>query len=171
MRHETQFCNKFGAKMSLPYPFFLECLQPIIPTAMCTIAINVLDLCAFNPKFQYFIPLFNKISWLCKHQPRIDETSDEGAIQAQQSMTFRITLLGLAPHKVRDCCIWSKVCNFYLIETIFILWEPILLMDVFTLRKRFYQWFFLVTWLCLPICITTMKKTIIGYFDHFHKNI
>jgi hypothetical protein len=80
--------------------FFLECLQLIITFAMCTIAINVLDLCAFNPKFQYLIPLFNKISWLCKHQPRRDETSNEGAIQAQQNMTFWITLLGFAPTRL-----------------------------------------------------------------------
>ncbi len=31
------------------------------------------------------------------------------------------------------------------------------LMDMFTLRKKIYPWFFWVTWLCLPICITTMK--------------
>jgi hypothetical protein len=41
---------------------FLEHFQPIIDYAMCTVAINVFEPSAFNPKFQYFIPLFNKIS-------------------------------------------------------------------------------------------------------------
>jgi len=42
--------------------FFLERFQPIIASAMCTVAINVLEPSAFNLEFQYFIPLFNNIS-------------------------------------------------------------------------------------------------------------
>jgi len=45
---------------------------------MCTVAINVLEPGAFNPEFQYFIPLFNKISRLCRQQPGGDEASNEG---------------------------------------------------------------------------------------------
>jgi hypothetical protein len=32
---------------------------------MWTVVINVLDPGAFDAESQYFIPLFNKISWLC----------------------------------------------------------------------------------------------------------
>jgi hypothetical protein len=74
-----QFSNKFGANLSLPrWPFFLERLQPITAAAMCTVAINVPKHGAFNPKSQYFIPLFHTISWLCGQQPGGDETSNEG---------------------------------------------------------------------------------------------
>jgi hypothetical protein len=43
---------------------------------MCTVAINVLS--AFNPESQYFIPLFNKISLLCRQQPGGGDASHEG---------------------------------------------------------------------------------------------
>jgi hypothetical protein len=33
---------------------------------------------SFNLELQYFIPLFNKISLLCGHQPGGDEASNEG---------------------------------------------------------------------------------------------
>ncbi len=33
---------------------------------------------AFNPESQYFIPWFNKISWLCEQHPGGDEASNEG---------------------------------------------------------------------------------------------
>jgi hypothetical protein len=59
--YETQFSSKFGAKLSLPCPFFPERLRPIT-AVMCTVAINVLEPCAFSPESQYFIPLFNKFS-------------------------------------------------------------------------------------------------------------
>jgi hypothetical protein len=39
-----------------------ECLQPITTAALCTVAINLLVPRAFNPKSQYLIPFFNKIS-------------------------------------------------------------------------------------------------------------
>ncbi len=56
--------------------------------------INVLKLGAFNFDYQYFIPLFNKISWLCKQPQGGDETSNEGCkTQAQQGMTLRIALM------------------------------------------------------------------------------
>jgi hypothetical protein len=45
---------------------------------MCTVIINVLEPGAFNLASQYFIPLFNKISWLCEQQPGGDEASNEG---------------------------------------------------------------------------------------------
>ncbi len=48
LRHETQFSSKFGAKLSLPSPFFPERFQPITPATMCTVAINVFKLGAFN---------------------------------------------------------------------------------------------------------------------------
>jgi hypothetical protein len=63
---------------------------------MCTVAINVLEPGAFNADSQYFIPLFNKISWLCGQHPRGDEASKcegHGATQSQQGMTFQITLI------------------------------------------------------------------------------
>jgi hypothetical protein len=46
---------------------------------MCTVAINVFEPGAFNAKSQYFIPLFNRISWLCGQHPRGDEASSGGA--------------------------------------------------------------------------------------------
>jgi hypothetical protein len=54
---------KFGAKLSSPALFFFpELLQPHTVAAISTVAINVLERCAFNAESQYFIPLFNKIS-------------------------------------------------------------------------------------------------------------
>jgi len=76
--HQTQFSSKFGAKLSLPCPFVPERLHPITAAAMCPIAINVLEPCAFHPESQCFIPLINKISWLCGQQPGGDEASNEG---------------------------------------------------------------------------------------------
>jgi hypothetical protein len=37
---------------------------------MCSVAINVLEPGTFNAESQYFIPLFNRISWLCGQHPR-----------------------------------------------------------------------------------------------------
>jgi hypothetical protein len=45
---------------------------------MCTVAIYVLDPGAFNSESQYFIPLFNRISWLCVQHPTGDEASNGG---------------------------------------------------------------------------------------------
>jgi hypothetical protein len=45
---------------------------------MRTVAINVLKPSAFNAESQYFIPLFNQISWLCGQHPRGDEASSAG---------------------------------------------------------------------------------------------
>jgi len=92
--HETQFRNKFGAQLSLPCPCFTERIQPITAAAaMFAVAVNVLKPRACNPESQYFIPLFNKISWLCAQEPGADEASNEGCTQAQQGMTLRITLV------------------------------------------------------------------------------
>jgi hypothetical protein len=69
--HETRFRNNFGAQLSLPCLSFTEPIQPIpAAAAMCAVAINVLKPRAFNPESQYFIPLFNKISWLCAQEPQ-----------------------------------------------------------------------------------------------------
>jgi len=38
----------------------------------------VLEPGALNAESQYFIPLFNKFSWLCGQQPGEDEASNEG---------------------------------------------------------------------------------------------
>jgi hypothetical protein len=43
---------------------------------MCTVAINVLEPGAFNAESQYFIRLFNWISWLCGQHPTGDEASN-----------------------------------------------------------------------------------------------
>jgi hypothetical protein len=61
-----------------PVLSFPERFQPIAAAAMCSVAINVLEPGAFNPESYYFIPLFNKISWLCRQQPGGDEASNEG---------------------------------------------------------------------------------------------
>jgi len=45
---------------------------------MCTVAINVLEPGAFNSESQYFIPLLNRISWLCVQHPTGDEASNGG---------------------------------------------------------------------------------------------
>jgi len=62
---------------------------------MCAVAIHVLEPSAFNPESQHFIPLFNKISLLCGQQSGGDEASNGGggATQAQQGMTFHLTLI------------------------------------------------------------------------------
>ncbi len=62
---------------------FPEYFQPIIIADMCTVAINVLEPGAFNVESQYFIPLFNTFSWLCRQYPRGDEAWNGGATQAQ----------------------------------------------------------------------------------------
>jgi hypothetical protein len=54
---------------------------------MCTVAINDLALRAFNPGSPYFIPLFNKLSGLCKQQPRGDEASNEGSSRIRHDFT------------------------------------------------------------------------------------
>jgi len=77
-----------------PVLSFPERLQPITAAAMCTVTVNVLEPGAFNPEFQYFIPSFNKISWLRWQQPGGDEASNEGTTQAQQVMTLGITPMG-----------------------------------------------------------------------------
>jgi hypothetical protein len=61
-----------------PVLSFPESLQPIITTAMCTELINVLEPSALNAKSQYFIAIFNKISWFCGQQPGGDEAANEG---------------------------------------------------------------------------------------------
>jgi hypothetical protein len=66
---------------------FPERFQPIT-SAMCTVAINVLESGAINPESQYFIPLFNKISWLCGQQPGGDEASNEGCNPYAMHMGF-----------------------------------------------------------------------------------
>ncbi len=60
-KHETQFSSKFGAKLSLPYPFFSWTPSSKHCCSTCAVGINVLERGAFNPESQYFIPLFNKI--------------------------------------------------------------------------------------------------------------
>jgi hypothetical protein len=64
-------------KWICPILVFPECLQLIIVTTLCVVAINVFAPHAFNPKSQYFLPLFNKISWLWRQLGK-DETSNEG---------------------------------------------------------------------------------------------
>jgi hypothetical protein len=70
-----------------PVLSFPERFQPITAAAVCAVARYVLETGAFNARSQYFIPLFNRIR-------RGDEASNwGGATQAQQGMTFRITLI------------------------------------------------------------------------------
>jgi hypothetical protein len=78
MTHETQFNNKFGVKLCLPCPFFSWMFSTSHCSIMCIVIINVFEPNAFNNEFQYFIPLFNKISWVCEQQPKGDEASNEG---------------------------------------------------------------------------------------------
>jgi hypothetical protein len=79
MGHETQFSSKFGAKLSLPYPF----LSWTLSMSSCCRCVCYSYKCsqepgAFSPESQYFIPLFKKISWFCGQQPGKDEASNEG---------------------------------------------------------------------------------------------
>jgi hypothetical protein len=55
MGHEIQFNSKFGAKLSLLCPFFLEHFQLTIVVTMFTITINVLEPSAFNLEFHYLV--------------------------------------------------------------------------------------------------------------------
>jgi hypothetical protein len=61
-----------------PILSFPKCLQPITISNTRTLAINVFKLGPFNPKSQYFTPLFNKISWFCRQHLKKDEASNEG---------------------------------------------------------------------------------------------
>jgi hypothetical protein len=67
---------------------FPERFQPITTAAMCTVAMNVLEPGAFNAESQYFIPLFNKISWLCGHHPRGYEASNVACNSAPTGHDF-----------------------------------------------------------------------------------
>jgi len=73
---------KLSLSANLPCPVFFfgfpERLQRMTAVAMCTVSITVLEPRAFNAEFQYFIPWFNKISSLCRQQPRGDEASNDG---------------------------------------------------------------------------------------------
>jgi len=80
-------------KWVCPVLSFPERFQPITAAAMCTVALKVLEPGTFNAESQYFIPLFNRISWLCRQHLRGYETSNGGATQVQQVMTFQITLI------------------------------------------------------------------------------
>jgi hypothetical protein len=68
---------------------------------MCTVAINVVEPGAFNAESQYFIPLFNRISYpyLIEFHDFADNIQEGmkhqmgGAAQAQQDITFQITLI------------------------------------------------------------------------------
>ncbi len=78
--HETQFSDKFGAKLSLPYHFFswkLPTNRCYYVYCMCTVAINVLEPGAFNA-ISVFHTLIYKISLLSRPQPRGDEASKGG---------------------------------------------------------------------------------------------
>jgi hypothetical protein len=84
-----------------PVLSFPERFQLITAVATCTVGINVLEPGALNAEFQYFIPLFNRISCLCAQHPRGDDEASNwvfgggegGATQAPQGMTFQITLI------------------------------------------------------------------------------
>jgi len=55
---------------------------------MCTATINVLAPRALNPESQYFIPLFSKISLLCRQEPGGDEVSNEGCNSGPKEHDF-----------------------------------------------------------------------------------
>jgi hypothetical protein len=75
--------------MHIPPIFpFPRCLQPISVTVICIVAINVLELHVFNLESQSFIPLFNKISWLCGWHLGGDEASNEGCNSSQVGHDF-----------------------------------------------------------------------------------
>jgi hypothetical protein len=69
----------------------------ITAVATCTVSINVLEPGAFNFESQYFIPLFNKISWLSGQQQRGDEASTGGRCNSgpigHDFNIYRITLI------------------------------------------------------------------------------
>jgi hypothetical protein len=62
---------------------------------MCTLVLNVLELDAFSPESQYFIPLFNKISLLCGQQPGGDEASNEGCNSGATVHDFTNNSIGI----------------------------------------------------------------------------
>ncbi len=68
-----------------PVLSFPERLQPITAATMCTVTIT---LHAFNPESQYFILLFNKISWLCRKQPGGNEAPSEGSNSGPRGHDF-----------------------------------------------------------------------------------
>jgi hypothetical protein len=73
---------------------FPEGFEPMTAAAMYTVAINVLARGAFNAESQYFIPLFNNISWLCGPHPRGDEASNGGCNSGPTGPhDFQITLI------------------------------------------------------------------------------
>jgi hypothetical protein len=68
-------------------------VSTITDAALCTLVINIPEPGAFNPQSQDFIPLFNKISWLCGQQPRGMKHQMRAATQAQKGMTLRANLI------------------------------------------------------------------------------
>ncbi len=68
-----------------------ESIQPINLVGMCTATINVLELGAFIAESQYFIPLFNHD--FADNSQKGMKHQMGGATQAQQGMTFWITVI------------------------------------------------------------------------------
>jgi len=88
--------NKFGAKLSLPCPFFFlnAFNRSLLLLCVHTVAINVLEPGAFNPESQYFIPLFNKkFHYFADNSQKGMKHQMRGATQAQPGMTLGTTLL------------------------------------------------------------------------------
>jgi hypothetical protein len=75
--------------------FFLNALHQSL-VLLCTVAINVLEPRAFKTESQYFIPLFNKISWLWTRQPGGDEASNEGCNSGSTGHDFMDNFIALA---------------------------------------------------------------------------
>jgi 1,4-dihydroxy-2-naphthoate octaprenyltransferase len=83
MGHETHFSNKFGVKLSLPYPFFNWTL--IVVTTMCIVIINVFA-CAL---VHFILNLSISYPYLIKSHDFVNNGQEgmkhqmKGAIQAQ----------------------------------------------------------------------------------------
>jgi hypothetical protein len=83
----------FVAMTNLPYNIHFHYHMNARANVCCSYE-WVLKPGTFNPESQYFIPLFNKISWLCRqHGQEGTKCRMRGATQAQQDMNLRITLI------------------------------------------------------------------------------
>jgi hypothetical protein len=105
--HETQFL------CYLIWWVFIFSWTPSTNHRCCYVyvAINALEPRALNSESQYFIPLFNKISWLCRQQPGGDEASNEGCNSGPTVRDFTDNFIMLWNVLGAGNCAWIVWCK------------------------------------------------------------
>jgi hypothetical protein len=74
---------------------------------MCSVAIDVLEPGAFNAESEYFIPLFNRISWLCEQNPNRGWSIKWGAQLMPNRFVFQLDAMWEPGRISLDGCQWE----------------------------------------------------------------